>query len=100
VISADGNNERQITHDRAFNIHPAWNPDGRSIMYSSTRDSKDWRYGKADIWQTFVVDKDGSNQRKLPVPGPVNTYGSWSPEAPGFYSDVSRPMSPGFQTYI
>ena len=80
VIAADGTNEQQITHDRAFNIHPAWSPDGRSIMYTSTKESKDPQYGKADVWQTYVVGADGRNPRRLAVPGPVNTYASWSPD--------------------
>jgi len=80
VISAVGSGEHQITHDRAFNIHPAWSPDGRSIMYTSTKESKDPRYGHADVWQTYVVSANGKDQHKLAVEGPVNTYGSWSPD--------------------
>ena len=76
VISADGTNEHQVTRDRAFDIHAAWSPDGNSIMYTSTKQSEDPHYGKADIWQTYVVTADGNNQRRLSVPGPVNTYAS------------------------
>jgi len=80
VISAEGKNERQITHDGAFNIHPAWSPNSQSLMYTSTKESKDPHYDKADIWQTYIVAVDGREQRRLSVPGPVNTYASWSPD--------------------
>jgi TolB protein len=80
VMSANGKDERQITHDHAFNIHPAWSPDGRRLLYTSTKESKNPQYNKADIWQTYMVTADGQEQHRLPIPGPVNTYASWSPD--------------------
>jgi TolB protein len=80
LMTADGRSERQLTSDRSFNIHPAWSPDGKRVMYTSTKDSKDRRYDKADNWQTYIIPVNGNGQERLAVEGPVNTYGSWSPD--------------------
>jgi Tol biopolymer transport system component len=37
TVSADGTNMRQLTNDRAADLHPAWSPDGRSIAFVTDR---------------------------------------------------------------
>src|SRR5215475_6082235 len=80
LMSAHGKDERQLTRDRAFAIHPSWSPDGRSLMYATTRESKNPSYDKADVWQTYIISRDGGKSHPLKVPGVVNTYASWSPD--------------------
>jgi TolB protein len=80
LMNADGGGERQLTHDHAFAIHPSWAPDGKRVIYSTTRDSKDPAFDKADNWQTYSINVDGSGARRLPLDGPVNTYASYSPD--------------------
>src|ERR1700737_4071970 len=75
-MKADGTDQRMLTHDGAFAIHPAWSPDGRRLMFSTPRDSKVPSFDKADVWQTWIIDADGKNPRRLPVSGTVNTYAS------------------------
>src|SRR5262245_13328664 len=79
-MNADGTGQQMLTHDRAFAIHPAWSPDGRHLMFSTTRESRSAGFDKADIWQTWIIDANGDNPRRLLVRGPVNTYASWSPD--------------------
>jgi Tol biopolymer transport system component len=40
VMSADGDDVRRVTQDAAWDIHPRWTPDGREILFNSTRGSK------------------------------------------------------------
>jgi Tol biopolymer transport system component len=37
VLDTLGNVDLQITHDRALDLHPAWSPDGRWLLFSSDR---------------------------------------------------------------
>jgi len=70
LMNADGSDRRQLTHDgddglkmdEVSNDEPAWSPDGKSIMFDSTRyDPNLRRYAEL----TWVMNADGSNQRVL-----------------------------------
>ena len=39
LMDANGSNLRQITSDPAADTHPRWSPDGKSILFVSTRDN-------------------------------------------------------------
>ncbi len=56
TMSADGNNQRQVTENSRIDNHPAVSPDGRYIVFTSDR------AGTPNIWRT---DIDGSNARQL-----------------------------------
>jgi hypothetical protein len=45
------------------NVSPAWSPDGRYIVYASSRDDNNDR-GPFRLW---IMDADGGNQRPLPL---------------------------------
>ena len=59
---------RRITDGRGTNESPTFAPNGRHIMFFTTR------WGKAQIAE---VDIDGNNYRQLTRTG-TNTYPSWS----------------------
>lgn len=56
VMAADGSNQRRLTPLGAGDYVPRWSPDGRKILFRSSRT------GNPDVW---VMDADGSNQRNL-----------------------------------
>jgi dipeptidyl aminopeptidase/acylaminoacyl peptidase len=35
IISAEGGNPRQLTHDEYVNLNPKWSPDGQEILYAA-----------------------------------------------------------------
>jgi dipeptidyl aminopeptidase/acylaminoacyl peptidase len=45
------------------NVSPAWSPDGQHIVYLSNRNS----YESAGPWHLWVMNGDGSEQRRLPI---------------------------------
>ncbi len=53
---ADGSDLRQLTHNGAYNAEATVSPDGRHIIFTSTRDG--------DI-ELYVMDVDGSNVRRI-----------------------------------
>jgi Tol biopolymer transport system component len=53
------------------NVAPAWSPDGRHIVFLSNRTPSN----EAGPWSFWVMDADGSNQRRLPIDLPIDyTY--------------------------
>ena len=67
VVNVDGSELTQLTRDAGMNGSPAWSPDGKTIAFSSTRDS-------GVQWRIWLMNADGSNQRILP--NPQNTNGT------------------------
>ena len=56
TVPSTGGLARQITSNPAFDTAPVWSPDGRTIIFSSTRE------GSADL---FAVDAIGGTPRRL-----------------------------------
>ena len=78
TVNPDGSGLRGLTQPpfalaESFpsNVSPAWSPDGEHIVFLSNRAS-DHAVGE---WRVWVMDKDGGNQRPLPLDLPfVYTY--------------------------
>jgi TolB protein len=58
----------QLTHDGGANDSPSWSPDGRHIVFQSSRS------GKEEIWMMLA---DGTKTRQLTFTG-RNTQPNWS----------------------
>ncbi len=56
VAKADGTDSRQLTSSASLNVFPAVSPDGRTIVFVSTRT------GAPHIWR---MDSDGANARQI-----------------------------------
>jgi TolB protein len=58
----------QLTHDGGRNDFPSWSPDGRHVVFQSSRS------GSEQIWTMLA---DGTNQKQLTTTG-SNTQPNWS----------------------
>ena len=63
VINTDGSGLLRITQNTGDNEDPAWAPDGRYLVFSSTRS------GRSEIWLSTA---DGRHQSR------VTESGSWT----------------------
>jgi TolB protein len=70
LIPATGGDPLQLTQDAGNNESPSWSPDGTLIAFASTRE------GPSRI---YVMNSNGSNQRRLLVQKGEQTQPSWSP---------------------
>jgi Tol biopolymer transport system component len=67
-MDADGSRQTQLTSNVGINTHPSVSPDGRFIVFTSTRD------GAAHIWR---MDIDGANPKQL-TSGSGENYAQFS----------------------
>lgn len=71
AISRDGGEERRLTENAGFNDGPEYSPDGRKILFISSR---------SGLMQNWVMNRDGSNQKQLTFSQRNNWFGHYSPD--------------------
>lgn len=70
IVDLAGTHIRQLTHNEGTNEDPAWSPDGRFIVFTTTRDRRR---------RLYIMDNDGSAPRPL-GDAPGNSFTpAWSP---------------------
>jgi TolB protein len=70
TINPDGTQPRQLTEDQGNNEDPCWSPDGRYIMFSSSREG--------DGYHLYIMTANGQNQRRVSFAKGQQTSPSWS----------------------
>jgi len=66
-MDLDGSHAHPLTNDPAKDWSPAWNPDGKTIAFTSSR---------SGVNQLWLMNADGSEPRPLTKPDPLPT--TWS----------------------
>jgi Tol biopolymer transport system component len=79
VVNADGSGQQQLTRDPGPDYDPAWSPDGRTIAFRSYRDERPLG-GRRWHKLMYVINADGSEQRKLTRLSNRDGSFSWSPD--------------------
>lgn len=77
-ISSNGSNLERLTLSQGDNEKPTWSPDGRFIMFQSTRSSNGSNTINGDH-KLYVMTKDGFFQRELPTSIPDIRQPTWGP---------------------
>ena len=91
VMNADGSGERNLTrNDPSYAMDADWSPDGRRIVFRTTRHGK---------WELYVMNADGSGQRRLTrTPAANESSPSWS--ADGRRIAFTREVGSNFELYV
>src|SRR5581483_5760362 len=71
VVNADGSDSKVFIPHQAFEESPRWSPDGKRIVWVSTRD------GNQEI---YSVDAEGKNLKRLTNEVALDNNPSWSPD--------------------
>lgn len=93
VVNADGTNQRRLTDDWYWNGLPAWSPDGKYLVFVSTRDENwpdNFVLSENVRFRLWLMSADGKNQRPLhdftfrldgvPAGIPAQEVGGWIEE--------------------
>ena len=79
IINEDGSGLRQLTNDAFHNKLPVWSPDGKRLVFTSNRESRNFQY------DLYVMNADGSNVRRISTLATAQSslefvFPSWSPD--------------------
>ncbi len=77
-IHADGSNLERLTLQEGDNEKPSWSPDGRFILYQSTKTStkNNTIHG---AFRLYIISKDGSFQKEIHTVIPDTRQPTWGP---------------------
>ena len=89
VINADGSGERNLTRNRSHDLDADWSPDGRRIVFRTSRDGK---------WELYVMNADGSGQERLTRTAANESRPSWSPD--GRKIGFTREVGGNYELYV
>ena len=80
VMNGDGTNVKRLTATPGNDREPYWSPDGRRIVFASTRDdvgpAGDGRYNA----NLYVMNADGSAQARITNDPGLDSQPAWSPD--------------------
>jgi tol-pal system beta propeller repeat protein TolB len=70
VVRPDGSDVRNVTQHPANDALPSWSPDGKRLVFRSTRD------GNKEL---YVINTDGAGLTRLTTSPGTDTFPHWSP---------------------
>lgn len=93
-IKADGSDQQQLTFSKGSSYWPSWSPDGEYLAFLSNRDEILSDQGTL-ISQVYIMNANGSNQRRLTNDRNMYSSLSWSPTGDLIATDVNVLASSG-----
>ncbi len=78
-MNPDGSDLQRLTHDPAYDDAPALSPDGTRIVFLTSRHDPE---GVAPnfVYEIYIMDSDGQNQRRLTTTDAAENHPAWSPD--------------------
>jgi len=72
VMDYDGSRLKQVTHNGALNLSPAWSPDGQQLVFTSFQEG---------VPRLYLLDRSGNQTRPLAGwDGEMSSAPEWSPD--------------------
>ena len=81
VMDDDGGSPQNLTNNPSDDRDPSWSPDGKRIVFSSSRDGH---------FEIYVMDEDGRNLQRLTENRNNDRHPSWSPDGKRIVFSSSR----------
>lgn len=100
VMNADGGDKRQVTSNGSSNFAPYFHPDGKRIVFSSSRHDQ----GKdgPPTFHLYLINDDGTGLEQVTVTGRFNSFPMFSPDGKRvvWVSDRNRTERGEFNLFI
>lgn len=98
AMNADGTGLRRLTNDPAEDDSPAISPDGSRMVFLTSRHdpSPKFPFFKYEI---YVMDIDGTNQRRLTTTEAGENHPAWSPDGKKIVFDADYDEDGKFEIY-
>jgi Tol biopolymer transport system component len=72
-MNADGTAQTRLTTNPAYDMFPAFSPEGNKVAFSSTRDGN---------WEIYAIGADGSLPTRITTNPAPDLYPDWGVPAP------------------
>ena len=79
VMNASGSHRRQVTHADGDNFDPSLAPDGRRLVFRTSRGTYAPDVSNTGVEGIFVINTDGSGERQI-QPARGGLFPDWSPD--------------------
>lgn len=86
TMKPDGSDQQQLTSEPGLEISPEWSPDGKTLAFASTRDSRQpnncvrGNVERNCNYEIYTIQADGTNLRRITDLTSLDRDPSWSPD--------------------
>ena len=99
VMSIDGSGLARLTNDPGFDDSPALSPDGRQVAFLTARHDPTPQFPNLK-YEIYVMNADGSNQRRLTTTEAAEDHPAWSPDGRWISFDADYDGDGFYEIYI
>ncbi len=80
-MNADGSDERRLTNNPAYDMYPAWSPDGKYLAFDTQRDHyPPVDQGAGPEFEIHLMNTDGTCDTRLTNNAFEDRFPNWSPD--------------------
>ena len=88
IMNSDGTQPKQLTADSGYDSSPSFSPDGTQVVFTRNVTDLKFRPGTAASSEIFVIDIDGTDEKRLTNNEVADFQPSFSPDGKQILYDV------------